>query len=86
MWQRVTAIVLLIVGLLLAVLGVVSEFDTIIRLTGAGLMLVALIWLYRLPTFNKLNEQSKQPLKWYQSPIVWVPVIGIIIYCVSLAL
>ena len=51
MWQRVLALLILIVGLLLAVLGVVSDNDTPVRLTGAVLMLIGIIWLYKQPTF-----------------------------------
>lgn len=84
MWQRVLAILILIVGLLMAVLGVVSEYDTNVRLAGAALMLVGIIWLYRQPTLQSLNRKETPVLKWYQSPLLWVPVIAIVFFIISL--
>ncbi|WP_417437882.1 hypothetical protein [Idiomarina sp.] len=84
MWQRVLALLILIVGLLLAVLGVVSDNDTPVRLTGAVLMLIGIIWLYKQPTLQSLNRTDKPILKWYQSPIIWIPIIAIILFIISL--
>ncbi|MGM0481857.1 MAG: hypothetical protein ACQEQZ_08000 [Pseudomonadota bacterium] len=86
MWQRVSAIVIIIIGLLMAVLGVVSEQDTTIRLLGALLLLVGIVWLYRQPLAPKNHSGDTPPLRWYQSPIVWIPIVGIIIFLISLAL
>ncbi|RUO77766.1 hypothetical protein [Idiomarina seosinensis] len=87
MWQRVFAILVVIVGLLMAVLGVVSEeLDTYIRSLGALIMLVGIIWLYRQPSSRLEREGEVPPLRWYQSPILWVPIVGIIIFLISLAL
>ncbi|WP_404399415.1 hypothetical protein LG288_06975 [Idiomarina seosinensis] len=86
MWQRVLAIILIIIGLLMAVLGVVSEQDTTIRLVGALLLLVGIVWLYRQPSAKKSHSGDIPPLRWYQSPIVWIPIIGIILFLISLAL
>ncbi|ASG65597.1 MULTISPECIES: hypothetical protein [Idiomarina] len=85
MWQRVLALLILIAGLLMAVLGVVSDNDTNVRLAGAALMLVGIIWLYRQPTLSSLDTKGQTaPLKWYQSPILWIPIIAIIIFIISL--
>ncbi|KPD22458.1 MULTISPECIES: hypothetical protein [Idiomarina] len=84
MWQRVLALLILIAGLLMAVLGVVSDNDTNVRLSGAVLMLIGIIWLYKQPTLKSLNRTDKPTLKWYQSPILWVPVIAIILFIISL--
>ena len=86
MWQRVLAILITIIGLLLAVLGVVSDEDTTVRAIGAGIMLIGVIWLYRQPTSGSTLSGNKPPLRWYQSPILWVPIIGIILFLISLAL
>ena len=84
MWQRVLALLILIAGLLMAVLGVVSDNDTNIRLSGAVLMLIGIIWLYKQPTLKSLNRTDKPTLKWHQSPLLWVPVIAIIFFIISL--
>lgn len=84
MWQRVLALLILIVGLLMAVLGVVSENDTSVRLAGAALMLISVIWLYKQPTLSSLDRTDKPVLKWYQSPIIWVPIIAAVLFLISL--
>lgn len=84
MWQRVSALLIVIVGLLMAVLGVVSDNDTNVRLSGAVLMLIGIIWLYKQPTLTSLNRTDKPILKWYQSPILWIPIIAVIFFIISL--
>lgn len=85
MLQRVLALLVLIAGLLMAVLGVVSDNDTNVRLAGAALMLIAIIWLYQQPTLKSLDTQGHSaPLKWYQSPILWVPIIAVVLFIISL--
>ena len=86
MWQRVLAILVTITGLLLAVLGVVSDEDTTVRLIGAAIMLVGIIWLYRQPAPRSKSPDEVPPLRWYQSPILWVPIIGIGLFLISLAI
>lgn len=86
MWQRVLAILITIVGLLLAVLGVVSEYDDYIRPAGGLIMLAGIVWLYRQPVADAPHKGDIPPLRWYQSPILWIPIIGIIIFLISLML
>lgn len=86
MWQRVLAILITIVGLLLAVLGVVSDENTTVRAVGAVIMLIGIIWLYRQPMPESKAPNDVPPLRWYQSPILWIPIVGIIIFLISLAI
>jgi drug/metabolite transporter (DMT)-like permease len=86
MWQRVSAILITIIGLLMAVLGVVSENDSSIRIIGAVIMLAGVIWLYRQPLPSKQHSGDIPPLRWYQSPLLWIPIIAIVLFLISLAL
>lgn len=87
MWQRVAAVLMTIAGLMMAVLGVVSEDDSTIRSLGVAILVGGVIWLYsqRKPK-QRPDTETVPPLRWYQSPILWVPIIGIVIFIISLSL
>ncbi|RUO81485.1 hypothetical protein CWI84_01640 [Idiomarina tyrosinivorans] len=88
MLKRMLPLLLLIAGLLVALLGTLSEHADVIRLVGAALMLVGIIWLYRMPAQQQQHQEASQsaPLRWYQSPVLWVPVAAVVVLLMSLAM
>ncbi|GAB3293805.1 hypothetical protein [Pseudidiomarina andamanensis] len=85
---RISALAIMVLGILLAVLAPANEAASSYRQLGVVLLVVGAVWLLRQkrpePAPEKTSAPYQQPvLKWYQSPILWVPIIAIIIAILS---
>ncbi|PHR65884.1 MAG: hypothetical protein COA51_03810 [Idiomarina sp.] len=85
---RISALAVIVLGILLAVLAPAGEAISSYRQLGVVLLVIGVVWLLRQkrpePKAEANPEPYQQPvLKWYQSPILWVPVIAIIIAILS---
>ncbi|RWU11566.1 hypothetical protein EGC76_04695 [Pseudidiomarina gelatinasegens] len=85
---RISALAIIIAGVLLAVLAPAGETVSSYRRLGVVLLVVGAVWLLRQKRPEAQREANQQPfqqpvLKWYQSPIFWVPVIAAIIALLS---
>ncbi|EKE86837.1 hypothetical protein [Idiomarina xiamenensis] len=86
-WRTVIPLLLLVAGLVTAALNSAYEM----KIIGAAAAAIAAVWL-AASRIGKKDEQrqrantSQKPLQWYQSPLVWIPIIAIIGYLLSLLL
>lgn len=85
---RISALAIIVLGILLAVLAPAGEATSSYRQLGVVLLVVGAVWLLRQkrpePTTEEHVEPYRQPvLKWYQSPILWVPVVAAVIAILS---
>lgn len=87
---RIAALAVIVVGLLLGVLSPAGTDTNTWRLVGVGLLIVGVVWLLsqkQAPIQERQPEPYEAPvMKWYQSPILWVPIIIAVVAIVSLAL
>ena len=76
--SRIGALAVIVIGILFVVLAVSSY-----RQLGAVVMVIGIYWLLRQRRNVVDSEQDgefvRQQLHWYQSPVVWMPVIVIIL-------
>lgn len=87
--KRIAALAVIILGLLLGVLTPAGGSSTSWKFFGLALIIFGVIWLFnqsRPPRRTKGEaEPYKAPeLKWYQSAILWVPVIIIVLFLLTL--
>lgn len=81
--KRLAALALIVSGILLVVLA--NQ-----RWLGLSLLVFGVAWFILQPTAAITGPEgqtqplgSQEPLKWYQSPILWLPIIVIIIAVLS---
>lgn len=90
--KRIGALALIVAGLLSAVLGPAGENTASWRWLGLFLLLLGVYFLLGQRASSEQRAEAAQqhtttpPLKWYQSPILWVPIVGAIVFLVALAL
>jgi len=75
---RLAAIAVIILGLLLVVLAPAGGSTGSWRIVGALLLVGGAIWLVKQPkpeVSASTPRAETPPMQWYQSPILWVPVI-----------
>lgn len=85
---RISALTIIVAGILLAVLAPAGETLSSYRQLGVVLIVVGAVWLLRQKRPEANPEVSSEPyqqpvLQWYQSPILWVPVIAVVLALVS---
>ncbi|RUO55461.1 hypothetical protein [Pseudidiomarina homiensis] len=85
--KRILAIALIVAGVVTAVLA--SKDAGSVRWMGLFLLVSGIYFLVSQKASPEQREQAAQqrditpPIKWYQSPILWVPVAALIIALVS---
>jgi len=88
--SRIAALAVIVAGLLLGVLSPAGTDTNNWRLLGVGLLIVGVVWLLsqkQAPIQERQPEPYEAPvMKWYQSPILWVPIIIAVVAILSLAL
>ncbi len=81
--SRIGALAVIVIGILFVVLAPAGEAVSSYRQLGAVVMVIGIYWLLRQRRNVVDSEQDgefvRQQLHWYQSPVVWMPVIVIIL-------
>ncbi|HET8816524.1 MAG TPA: hypothetical protein VFM61_03645 [Pseudidiomarina sp.] len=80
--KRLGAIALIIAGLLLAVLTPAGDDSGLWRNIGVGLLIGGAVWLIRQPSTTvdaNVERQETKSLTLAQSPILWLPIIIIVV-------
>ncbi|SFR38254.1 hypothetical protein SAMN04488070_0270 [Pseudidiomarina maritima] len=85
---RISALAIIVLGILLAVLAPAGEATSSYRQLGVVLLVIGVVWLLRQKRPEPATEERVEPyqrpvLKWYQSPILWVPVVAAVIAILS---
>lgn len=85
---RISALAIIVAGILLAVLAPAGETVSAYRQLGVVLIVIGALWLLRQKRPEAKQEMNSEPyqqpvLRWYQSPILWVPIIAAILALVS---
>lgn len=85
---RIGALAVMVSGILMVVLAPAGDAVSSYRILGALLLGGGIAWLLSQKHPAAEVEQSAQPyqqpvLKWYQSPIVWVPIIAAVLAFIS---
>ncbi|RUO62145.1 hypothetical protein [Pseudidiomarina insulisalsae] len=81
--KRIAALAIMVIGVLSAVLA--PEGETVVRWVGIFLLIVGVYFLVTQKASSEQRQHTAQqrtdvpPLRWYQSAILWVPVVAIII-------
>lgn len=87
---RIGALAVIVCGLLLGVLSPAGDSTGNWRLLGLGLLIVGVVWLLsqkQAPIQERQPEPYEAPVMlWYQSPILWVPIIIAVVAILSLLL
>lgn len=89
--KRLAALGIMVLGLLLGVLAPAGGTTNSWRIVGLMLLIIGVVWLIRQPkpaAPTAADEPYERPpeLQWYQSPILWVPVIIVILGVLTLIL
>lgn len=84
---RIAALAVIVSGILLLVLAPAGDAVSSYRILGFILMGAGVAWLVsqRRPEPQTQQQQPyQQPvLRWYQSPILWVPIIAVVLGLLS---
>lgn len=87
---RIAALAVIVSGLLLGVLSPAGDSTGNWRLLGLGLLIAGVVWLLsqkQAPIQERQPEPYEAPvMQWYQSPILWVPIIIALVAILSLLL
>jgi MFS family permease len=88
--SRIAALAVIVSGLLLGVLSPAGTDSNNWRWLGLGLLIIGVMWLIsqrQAPIAERQPEPYQAPvMKWYQSPILWVPIIIAVVAILSLLL
>ncbi|SDB10725.1 hypothetical protein SAMN02927930_00409 [Pseudidiomarina indica] len=83
---RIGALAVIVTGILFAVLAPAGEAVSSYRQVGVVLLALGVFWLLRqhrtTATDDSQEPFERRPLKWYQAPVVWMPVIVILLIVV----
>lgn len=85
---RISALAIMVAGVLLAVLTPASEATSSYRQLGVVLLIIGAVWLLRQKRPERPAEVAREPfqrpvMKWYQSPLLWVPIIAAVLALLS---
>ncbi|MDX1705687.1 hypothetical protein [Pseudidiomarina sp.] len=87
--KRISALAVIIVGLLLGVLTPAGGNSTSWKFFGVALIIFGVIWLFNQRRPPRRIKGEAEPyeapvMKWYQSAILWVPVLIVVLFLLSL--
>jgi len=85
---RIGALAVIVSGILLVVLAPAGDAVSSYRMLGAILLGSGVAWLLlqkrpQAPVAQQAQPYQQPLLKWYQSPIIWVPIIAAVLAFIS---